>query len=446
MIECTPRLNRNSTRPHGRKLVLLLNATVLAAFLLANGSSAQAQLLAPRTKTVIIPPSSHSSATEAGLTAHTNLRYVETVFASPSELPPYSGYGYETPASLACLYKVVKPIPGCNPNQTTNTPSGGSQTIAIVDAYNDPNAASDLAVFSAQFGLATPKFHVVYAGGSKPPIDPTGGWEIEESLDIEYAHAMAPNATLYLVEANSNYDYDLFGAIVVANNLVMCGQTTTCPAHSKGRGEVSMSWGGEEFPEETSLDAYFTAPGVTYFAAAGDAPGVIYPCASPNVVCAGGTSTTRSEYTGNFIAEITWQDGGGGVSFYEPIPSYQAGIHSIARQTQGYRGVPDLSADSNPNTGVWVLDTFPSPGPGWYIVGGTSAATPTLAGIVNSSGDLASSSVAELSKLYSFTGFGGFGNFNDITYGACGFYSGTFASHGWDQCTGLGSPMNLGDK
>src|SRR5208337_2841403 len=122
-----------------------------------------------------------------------------------------------------------------------------------------------------------------------------------------------------------------------------------------GRGEVSMSWGGGEFAQETSLDSFFTSPGVVYFASAGDSPGVLYPCASPNVVCAGGTSTARNQYTGNFIAEITWQDGGGGVSQVEPIPGYQAGIRSIARQTGGYRGVPDLSADSNPNTGVWVL-------------------------------------------------------------------------------------------
>jgi len=122
---------------------------------------------------------------------------------------------------------------------------------------------------------------VVYAGGSAPPVDPTGGWELEEALDIEYAHAMAPHARLYLVEAASNYDSDLFAAIQVANNLVVCGRTSSCPLGSRGRGEVSMSWGGGEFPQEASLDGYFTAPGVVYFAAAGDYPGVIYPCASP---------------------------------------------------------------------------------------------------------------------------------------------------------------------
>jgi subtilase family serine protease len=409
---------------------------------------ANAQRTAPRaqssiTRTVVVPPASRATAADQGVRAHANVRYILSGVASPAEAPPFSGYGYETPASLACLYRVVAPIPGCNPNSTTNTPHGGSQSIAIVDAFDDPNAAADLAAFSAQFGLpySSSKFQVVYAGGAEPPVDPTGGWEVEESLDIEYAHAMAPNATLYLVEANSNYNSDLYPAVLVASNLVRCGSTTTCPNNSKGRGEVSMSWGGEEFSEESELDPFFTTPGVVYLAAAGDDPGVIYPCASPNVVCAGGTSTARNENTGNLIQEIAWSDAGGGVSYYEPIPGYQAGTRSIARQLGGFRGVPDISADANPTTGVWVLDTNAVPGAGWYIVGGTSLATPTLAGILNSSGQFASSSPAELFDIY---GFGSFGSFNDITYGACGYYSGTFSTFGWDLCTGFGSPHNLG--
>ena len=165
---------------------------------------------------------------------------------------------------------------------------------------------------------------------SRRPI-PRAAGRSKGTLDIEYAHAMAPNATLYLVEANSNYYSDLLPAVQVASNLVACGQTTTCPANSRGRGEVSMSWGGGEFPQETSLDSYFTGSGVVYFASAGDSAGVIYPCASPNVVCAGGTSTARNQNTGNLIGEIAWSDAGGGVSLYEPIPGYQAGNRDPAR-------------------------------------------------------------------------------------------------------------------
>jgi subtilase family serine protease len=181
---------------------------------------------------------------------------------------------------------------------------------------------------------------------------------------------------------------------------------------------------------------------VVYFAAAGDSAGVIYPCASPNVVCAGGTSTARNQNTGNLIGEIAWSDAGGGISSFEPIPAYQAGDRRIVRQVGAYRGVPDISADSNPETGVWVLDNFdpPFPGPVWYIVGGTSVATPTLAGIVNASGHLAPSSSAELFSLYNPRNFD---SFNDITYGACGYYSGTFSGPGWDLCTGLGSPNHF---
>jgi subtilase family serine protease len=442
MIEFLPRFVACSNRFRFARIASTAQAIALGAFLLTTASSARAQgrSSADRSRTVVVPASSHAMAGDLGKAAHTNVRYISVGSVSQSAAPPFSGYGYETPQSLGCIYRVVAPIPGCNPNETTNTPKGGSQTIAIVDAYDDPNAAADLAYFSSQFGMPLGKFQVVYANGTVPPLDPTGGWEVEESLDIEYAHAMAPKATLYLVEANSNYDSDLFNAVLVASNLVACGNASGCPAHSKGKGEVSMSWGGDEFADEVELDAYFATPGVVYFASAGDDPGVIYPCASPNVVCAGGTSTARSINTGNLIGEITWQDGGGGISYYEPEPGYQAGLK---RQLGGYRGVPDISSDSNPATGVWVWDTNAVPGAGWYIVGGTSAASPTLAGIVNAAGNFAASSAAELSGLY---GLGGYGQFNDITYGACGYYSGTFANLGWDQCTGLGSPRGLGGR
>jgi subtilase family serine protease len=415
------------------------------ALLLAPLACALAQVAPHRQATIVIPHSSQISPADLGLRAHTNVRFIVPNGVSPTEAPPFTGYGYETPASFACLYKLVRPIPGCNPNQTTLDSSGGSQTIAIVDAYDDPNAASDLAAFSEQFGLPVAKFSVVYASGSAPPVDPTGGWELEESLDIEYAHAMAPNAKLYLVEANSNYNSDLFPAVLVASSLVECGSTKTCPKNSKGSGEVSISWGGEEFDGENSLDSFFTSPNVVYFAAAGDSAGVIYPCASPNVVCAGGTSTARNQNTGNFIAEIAWSDAGGGISFYEPIPRYQATNPAVAYQLSGYRGVPDISADANPNTGAWVLDDFPYETAdgyeaGWFIVGGTSLATPLTAAIFNATGSFGSSSSAELSKIYAPFNQS---SFRDITYGACGFYSGTFSNDGWDLCTGFGSPDGL---
>jgi len=445
-----------------------LKAAVIAAFLVVSLAPALAQeavrepestitvkkpLVVPGT--LVIPASSQINAEDKGVRAHTNIRFIVPATSSPLEAPPYSGYGYDTPASLACIYQLVTPVAGCNPNTTTNTPSGGGQTIAIVDAYDDPEAYGDLAYFSDQFGIPfnPSMFSIVYASGSQPPVDPSGGWELEESLDIEYAHAMAPNAMLYLVEANSSSNADLFAAVQVASNLVVCGQTTTCPKTSKGKGEISMSWGEGEFSGESKWDSYFKAPNVVYVAAAGDSAGVIYPSASPFVVSAGGTSNARSLVDGSLIEQIAWSDAGGGVSSYEPIPSYQSGIASIAGK---FRATPDISSDANPNTGVWIYDSFPYEGTyyssSWYIVGGTSVASPTIAGIINAaaakSGKFAASTTAELTTVYnalaSKTNYPA--DFTDITYGACNYYSGTFSATGYDLCTGVGSPKGLAGK
>jgi subtilase family serine protease len=397
-----------------------------------------------------VPQSSLISAKNPTKTVHTNLRVLLTNQANPSEAPPYTGYAYETPASLACIYGVVPSISGCNPNSTVNTPSGGSQTIAIVDAYDDPDAYGDLAYFSDLFGLPLnpAKFEVVYAGGTQPPQDLTGSWELEESLDIEYAHAMAPNATIYLVEAQSNSFTDLFAAVQIATSLIQCGKITTCPTSATGKGEVSMSWGGTEFSTESSYDSAFVNKNVTYFAASGDSAGTIYPCTSPNVICVGGTSTARSLATGNLIQEIAWPDGGGGVSQFEAVPSFQSSIPAISSLVGKFRGVPDIAADANPYTGVWVYDSFPMDfewfPSSWWLVGGTSVATPVVAGIVNASNHFAASSNAEATTIY--TNRATAADFNDINYGACGPYSAYFSATGWDFCTGVGSPKGLVGK
>ena len=447
----------HSNRIRSTHPLMILNAVVLALLLAALVIPASAQEKKhPAPGTVIVPSSNHLNAEDTGVKAHTNLRLVMPPNVSPSEAPPYADYGYETPASLACVYRVVAPIGGCNPNSTTNTPNGGSQTIAIVDAFDDPDAAADLAYFSAQFGLPfnTDRFKVVYASGTQPGTDPSGGWELEEALDIEYSHAMAPHAMLYLVEANTNSFSDLFSAVLVAANLVRCGRTRACDGDAHGKGEVSMSWGGGEFATEANYDFVFTGANVVYLAATGDSAGVIYPSASPNVIGVGGTSTARSLNTGDFIREIAWSDAGGGLSQVEPTPPYQSVLP--ASVTQGARALPDVSADANPNDGAWEYDSFPYEGisnpSNWWIVGGTSLATPTVAGIVNAastqSGHFAASTKAELTKMYTDYTNGGTYNddFWDITYGACNYYSGSFSGRGYDLCTGLGSPKGLGGK
>jgi len=350
----------------------------------------------------------------------------------PSELPPFPGLLFETPASLGCVYNLVPlKAKGCNPNLTTTNPTGGSRAIAVVDAFHDPTANDDLEVFSAQFGLPAARLSLVFAQGKKPALDPTGGWEIEESLDIQWAHAMAPEAQIFLVEAQDNSLLNLFKAVTVASNLVA----------KAGGGEVSMSWGSAEFSQETILDSMFTTRGVVYFASTGDTPGAQYPSTSPNVVAAGGTTTSRNTVTGNLILENAWQDAGGGPSMVEPRPAYQNGI---ARIVGDFRGTPDLSFDSNPSTGVWVFDSNPVFGTGWFVVGGTSVASPSLAGIINAAGKFRGSTPAELTALYSQ--MSNSTEFNDITFGDCGLSISNFAGRGWDFCAGIGSSNGLAGK
>ena len=433
-------------------------------------------LIIPKSSLVQTPPAGHYFA------AHTNVQIYLPSGLSPTEVPPFPGYGYQTPASLGCHYGLssTAQAPNCDPYTTTASPTGGSQTIAIVDAYDDPSAPGDLAWFSLQFGLplTLSQFQVVWANnsasscfGRSVPTDVTGGWEVEESLDIEWAHAMAPGATIYLVEACSNFDFDLQQAVLVANNLVQCGQTEinpssgvlgTCPPGSTGKGEVSMSWGGGEFAGETASnscltanDSCFTANGVVYFASSGDGPGVIWPGTSPNVVSAGGTTVRTNASTFDFIQEAAWVSGGGGVSFYEPVPSYQVGL---AHNPTAFRGVPDLSFDADPYTGVYVYDTFPVDGIyyyEWLIVGGTSVSAPSLAGIINNaatlSGTFAASSNAELTTIYANRPTGTNptpAGYTAITAGFCGPYMGlsTYSAPGWSYCTGVGVPKGYSQK
>jgi len=376
---------------------------------------------------VMAPASSIAHAGDKGVRAHTHLQvFVPEQAVAPFAGPPFAGLGFETPASLACVYALVPRASSCNPNLVFANPTGGFGAIAVVDAFHYPTALTDLQHFSTQFGLKAPNLSVIFATGTKPVQDPSGGWELEAALDLEWAHAMAPDAKLFLVEARSNSFSDLLTAERVAGNLVA----------SAGGGEVSNSWGGDEFAGETSFDSAFTTPGVVYFASSGDQPGVQYPAASPNVVAAGGTTTARNPFTANFLFERPWDLAGSGVSAFEARPVYQDVIQSIVGSK---RGVPDLSFDSNPVTGAWVLDTTPvqGAGSGWFIVGGTSLASPALAGIVNAAGNKLGSSQAELNFLYNNLAITT--DFNDIKTDFCGPTAGFLGKLGWDPCTGIGS-------
>ncbi len=335
--------------------------------------------------------------------------------------PPY-GYANETPASLACNYNLTPSVAGCSPinNSSLTNPAGGSKAIAVVDAYHYANAASDLTKFSNQFGLPAAKLQVVYASGTRaPPSDPLG-WEVESALDLQWAHAMAPNATLYLVEAKSNKITDLLLAVDRATALVSAA----------GGGEVSMSWGSAEFSTELSYDTHFNGSGVVYFASSGDSAGTSWPCVSSNVVCVGGTTIRRNPSSGNVLAEVSWSAGGGGVSSYVTRPNYQNGVPG----TSSMRSVPDVASAADPITGGWVYYTASNSSfVGWMIVGGTSWSAPSFAAMVNQSGSFLPSTNDELTRIYANGA-----SYRDINSGWCGYYGGVNASAGWDICTGLG--------
>ena len=341
-------------------------------------------------------------------------------FVGSSEPAARPAVGDETPGSLACVYKLVPGPKGCPVATSTNVPTGGVGAIAIVDAGHYPTAAQDLHAFSSYYGIPDADFQIVYADGTQPPVYP--GWEVEEALDIEWAHAMAPKAKLFLVESKEVNTDPTWRAVAVAGKLV----------HDNGGGVVSMSWGIPEWPQEVNFDKYFTYPGVVYFAASGDwgLNFPFHPAASPNVVAVGGTYLNR-DGDGNFTNEqYASGSGGGTISPYEPIPSYQNIIGNIVGTHRGY---PDVAA---PYCCVPIYLQ------GWFDVGGTSWSSPTFAGIVNAAGMLMKSSQKELTMIYKI-----YGNaqaykatYNDISAGDSN------CKKGWDICTGIGSPRTYRGK
>jgi hypothetical protein len=312
---------------------------------------------------------------------------------------------------------------------------GNGQTIAIVDAFDDPTAASDLSAFDQQFGLADATFLKVgmnAVGQASTNRFPNADqeWSVEIGLDVEWAHAIAPMARILLVEANSNSYADLLTAVDYARNYT--GVTT-----------VSMSWGGSEYSGETAMDSHFTTPaghpGVTFFASSGDsgAP-ALTPSVSAHVVSVGGT-TLNVDATGDWLGETGWSGGGGGISSYIGQPSYQSSLAIYGAGASGMRAAPDVSFDADPVTGVAVLSTYGYGG--WLQVGGTSAASPQWAALI-SIADQGRALAGEASldgytqtlpTLYRLPS----ADFHDIVVGDNGYLAGP----GYDLVTGLGSPV-----
>ncbi len=388
---------------------------------------------------VIVPDSSIEQPQDVGIRAHTNhLLLVPASSPSPAASTP-SGY---SPSTIRSAYSLPSSV-------TQGSTNGGTGVIAIVDAYDYPTAQSDFDTFANQYGLpsstsnkcngSNPCFVKVYATNSKPRAN--CGWAQEEALDIEWAHAMSPYAQVVLVEGKSNSFSDLLYAVDVATKIVNSGgYVVTGGTPLTKAGEVSMSWGGSEFSSETSYDSHFNnTTNTVYFAASGDTGGkTIYPSASPYVVAAGGTTLNMNGST--FVSETGWSGSGGGPSLYEPIPYFQVGIVASTM-----RGIPDFSFDADPNTGVSVYDSTSCQGrSGWLVFGGTSVASPSLSGIVNSAGNFYSPSQQELVTIYgTYSSTSYATDFRDITSGTAGSNT---AGVGWDFVTGVGSDLGLVGK
>jgi hypothetical protein len=309
--------------------------------------------------------------------------------------------------------------------------NGAGQTIAIVDAYDAPTIFKDVDTFDqtyswtaggaslySQFGASGSFLTKAQPGGQTRA---SSGWAQEISLDVEWAHAIAPAAKILLVEAQSNSLTDLLAAVDYATN--------------HGAQVVSMSWGAGEFSGETAYDFHFNHTGVTYVASAGDSGSVTqWPAVSPYVVAVGGTSLSV-DASGNYLGETAWSGSGGGVSGFEPKPSYQSGVP----QSGTHRTSPDVAYNADPNTGFAVYDSYVG-GFGWGQYGGTSAGAPQWAGLLalvnqgRTTGPLSSSGA--LNGIYGL--LGGSTSFHDVAGGSSGTHS---PGSGYDLVTGVGTPQ-----
>jgi hypothetical protein len=339
-------------------------------------------------------------------------------------LSDLTGVGY-APTDLRSAYGLT----------SASATGGVGQTIAVVEAFNDPSAESDLAVYRSHFGLpvcGSGCFRVVNQSGAAGPYSPTNnqGWASEESLDLDMVSAICPNCHILVVEANDQGDDNLGEAVDTAARL--------------GANAISNSFGSPESTRDQPLDRrYFDHPGIAVTASAGDSGyGVEYPAASPYVTAVGGTALKRSANARGWT-ETAWRHSGSGCSAYEPKPTWQTDS-GCPRRT-----VADVSIDAAPKTGVAAYDTdcsllhylesicFRR----WGVVGGTSVGAPVIAAIYGLAGN--STSVDGAKTIYA----AGPGALNDVTSGSDGTCTPSYictAGIGYDGPTGLGTPDGTG--
>ncbi|MFE9425916.1 putative Ig domain-containing protein [Kitasatospora sp. NPDC006697] len=397
---------------------VLLAAAVIGALTAAPPASAAAASAAKSTPVQV----RHLCAAPAHVHTASCLALVRTDVTQPAALSVNavtpnatpSGYG---PSDLLSAYSL--PANG-----------GAGQTVAIVDALDDPNAEADLAVYRSQYGLPA----CSTANGCFTKVDQTGGtnypsadsgWAGEISLDLDMVSAIAPNAHILLVEAASANMDDLGKSV---NEAVALGAKF-----------VSNSYGGSESSTDTSYDSsYFNHPGVVLTVSAGDqAYGAEYPAASPYVTAVGGTSLSKASNTRGWT-ESVWgtsstEGTGSGCSAYEPKPGWQTDTGCSKRT------VADVSAVADPATGVAVYDSYQTSS-GWNEYGGTSAAAPIIAGVY---ADAGTPGTGDNPAKYPYQHTGAL---NDVTGGSNGSCSPSYlctAGTGYDGPTGLGTPNGL---
>jgi subtilase family serine protease len=336
-----------------------------------------------------------------------------------------AGYG---PADLQAAYNLT----------SASSADGSGQIVAVVDAYDDPNAEDDLGVFRSTFGLATCttangcflKVNEVGESSPLPDTDSTGGWEAEESLDLDMVSAVCPNCKVLLVEANSPNNGDLYSAEDTA--------ATTC-----GANEISDSWNGSEYASETNDEIHFNHPGVMITVAGGDEgydnSNEGYPATSQYVTSVGGTTLQQSGVT---WLETVWPDTDSRCSIYITQPLWQKNLGSSYTKICSMRIDNDVAAVADPDTGVATYDSFGGKNGciGWCISGGTSASTPIIAAVYALAGNGASLTYAS----YSYSHASALRNITSGSDGSCGATYLCTAQVGFNGPTGNGTPNGIG--
>ena len=301
--------------------------------------------------------------------------------------------------------------------------AGSGKVVAIVDAYDNPNAESDLAVYRSQYGLspctkANGCFRKVdQRGGTSYPAGNTG-WGQEIALDLDMVSAACPNCSILLVEADSNSFANLSAGVDRAAAL--------------GVSAISNSYGGSEYSTETSDESHYNHPGIAITVSSGDnGYGVEFPAASRYVTAVGGTSLTRASNARGWTEKV-WSGAGSGCSRYIAKPTWQTDTKCTRRT------VADVAAVADPNTGVAVYDTYGSSG--WLVFGGTSASAPIIASVYALAGNTGSTTYGSYPYSHASSLF-------DVTSGSNGRCQGSYlctGAAGYDGPTGLGTPNGVG--